>query len=84
MELFDVASAKDVVVKEPTAEALARRMQAVLQQGAIRTIKLTEQVTSAKRLWLRWHGHHVARLPSYISVFPPHPPHVPPSLLNPE
>eukprot|EP00884_Botryococcus_braunii_P006739 jgi/Botrbrau1/16066/Bobra.7_2s0037.1 len=66
LELFDPSTAKDTVIKEPTAEALARRMQAVLQRGTLRTVALSDHVTTASRQWLRWHGHFAARLPAFI------------------
>ncbi len=68
LELIDASAAKDVIIKDPTAEALASRLQSVLRRGTLRSVKLRDKAVTAPKQWLRWHGHFNARLPNLIKV----------------
>ena len=58
LELFDHDEFDSVVVKHPTSDALAEKLDEVLTAGKVSTVRLTKDITSGQRRWVQWHTEY--------------------------
>lgn len=56
LELFDHEKFDEVVVRDATPDALARKLDEVLSAGRITTVQLTPAITGGQQQWLDFHA----------------------------
>ena len=76
LELFDHESFSDNVIKHATADALAKKLDDVLERGTLSTVKLAKEVTNGQQKWLQFHKDFAtstrehAQVPSLLCTTP--------------
>ena len=68
LELFDHEDFSDNVVKHATADALAAKLDDVLERGTLSTVKLAKEVTNGQQKWLQFHQDFAASVKTYEKV----------------
>ena len=68
LEMFDGKVFKDNVMMNPTLDALKDKLNYVIAQGSIKTVRLAEHITTGRQQWIQWHVDHAESLPQLIEV----------------
>lgn len=70
LELFNHESFSDNVIKHATSDALASKLDDVLERGTLSTVKLGKDVTNGQQKWLQFHQDFAASTDKYQQVPP--------------
>lgn len=62
LELFDHVNHSDNVVRRATPAALASRLNDILTEGSLSTVKLSKEVTTGQQKWLDFHQEFAANV----------------------
>ena len=68
LELFSHESFSDNVIKHATSEALASKLDDVLERGTLSTVQLGKEVTNGKQKWLEFHKDFATSTNEYLQV----------------